>query len=279
MIISAMNIMSHQTQNPTITRRSQLSRPALRSIHLTGLSLVLLLLVSGCSDATLSDLGRSSNWLEAAKPEETTTTTEAVGVPTRNLSTVGWWNLDLVELPVGETEEVIEQVYQRQPGEEFIQASPWEIAQVLPGLKFPTLVSDEVISITSQLVFSRGTAILGSRQQAAFGFWSAEPYTRSRSVAQRAVFSVVTPSEVGAACELLSTSETVSCRSEQLVGLDLLVREDASGTTWEWEDEDLAYRLFVRWPAQTGEVMLASLQPLSEALEEILGDAPAPQNA
>ena len=55
--------------------------------------------------------------------------------------------------------------------------------------------------MTSQLVFDeRGD--LADDPVAAFGIWSSEPYTRSRSVAQMIIMSVSVDPEVGCRCRL-----------------------------------------------------------------------------
>ena len=121
-----------------------------------------------------------------------------------------WFNNDLA--PVGGTSpaEIISGVYARaNSSDPYVQATPAEIAIALPGVVFPSLTPPEVRYITSQLVYNLNNITLADDQVAAFGLWTVEPYTRSRSVGQQGVFTVI-PDDEGLAAVASGTADTSS---------------------------------------------------------------------
>ena len=71
-----------------------------------------------------------------------------------------------------------------------MQAGRFEIAAALPGVEFPRLVPEKVTHISSQLVFDPLTGTLDVGTSAAFGLWTAEPYTVPRIEGQLVVLRV-----------------------------------------------------------------------------------------
>ena len=145
------------------------------------------------------------------------------------------------------------EVFIRRDGDSFIQASRTEIAFALPGVHFPGTLPPAAEWISSQLVFSNdGT--LNDDPSAAFGIWSAEPYTRSRSVAQMAVLRVsIDPEGVVASqedptgnCARLSDQTTQSCEYLADESGDTYELTAAGGTTLVWFDSTYRYELFGR---------------------------------
>jgi len=133
--------------------------------------------------------------------------------------------------------------------------------------------------VTSQLVFDeRGD--LADDPVAAFGIWSSEPYTRSRSVAQMVIMSVSVDPEVAAdvaspgadnSCERFADRSTEVCAVATISGRPVWSLEASNGTTMVWYDGQYRYELFGRSyvaPAALQE-MVVDLVPLSE-----LGTAP-----
>ncbi len=170
----------------------------------------LLALLVACGPDPLAQVGEgSSDWIQ----EPTVTTVASSDVGGLALAPVvgsDWFNNDLA--PVGGTspDEIIAGVYARaKPSDPFVQATPAEIAIALPGVVFPSLAPPEVRYITSQLVYDLGHLTLAADEVAAFGLWTVEPYTRSRSVGQQGVFTVMADAEGLAA--MASGNADTSC--------------------------------------------------------------------
>ena len=152
---------------------------------------IMLLALAACGDDPLGAIGeRTSEWIQEARV--VTTTTVPVTIPVVISSHQAQWaNDDIVSESLDDPGSLIAEVFARREGDRFIQASRAEIAAALPDISFPTLVPNGARWISSQLVIeSDGT--LSEEPSAAFGIWSAEPYSRSRSVAQMAVLTVAT---------------------------------------------------------------------------------------
>ena len=102
------------------------------------------------------------------------------------------WVNDEFAVTSGETaDSVIRRVWQRGDGvDPYVQASRREIAVALPGIEFPSLVPEKVTHISSQLIFDTQTGTLDVATSAAFGLWTAEPYTVPRIEGQLVVLRV-----------------------------------------------------------------------------------------
>jgi hypothetical protein len=108
--------------------------------------------------------------------------------------------------------------------------------------------------VTSQLVYDLAQSSLSTEQVAAFGLWSVEPYTRSRSVGQQAVLTVITDAE-GLAGLASGTADT-SCARFIDRQADCSVTTVDEGPAWEltdrigvtlvWYSDLYRYELFLR---------------------------------
>jgi hypothetical protein len=189
--------------------------------------------------------GRSSGWIgePTGGPEITTVSGEPNVV---RAVEVDWVNDDLGAAVEGEPQQVVQAVIDRSSGpERYLQASRSEIAASLPGLTFPDLVPPEVTAITSQLVIGSGRDRLDDEVYAAFGLWTVEPYSRSRSVGQRGTFTVASLQQ-SSPCDRFAAGAAAACTTET-IGAYETVRIDAeSGQTWVWFDETYEYQLFLR---------------------------------
>ena len=164
--------------------------------------------VAACGDSPLQIIGeRSAEWIN--EPEVVTTTLPPVTAPKFvEIENLQWANEGIVNPNLGDRGALIASVFDRREGDRFIQASRAEIAAALPDVEFPAVAPFGAAWVSSQLVIeNNGT--LSRDPTAAFGIWSAEPYTRSRSVAQMAIISVVIDPETAA--EIAEVGEDVSC--------------------------------------------------------------------
>jgi hypothetical protein len=213
------------------------------------------LVLAACGDAgPLDGVGdRSSEWIHAGV--SATTTTEArVVVQVANQGLVGtgdllWANDDLGDPGSMEPPLVVRGVWDRQIGSRFVQASRAEIAAALPTVRFPSLVSEDVKWVTSQLVFDASNGELDPTTSAAFGLWSVEPYTVSAG--QLGVIRVgAAPGDIGA-----GRSDVVP----------ILVPD---GVNLGWTEGGLRYEMFCRAsvPDAVCEAIIESFVPLSTLL-------------
>ena len=244
----------------------------------SGMTLVIVaaLTVVACSENAFDALGdRSSGWIEEVATTRVTTTT----VPprtTKRVSRVSWVNDEFTMAPGLGPEAVLSAVYARSGNESrFLQASREEIGVVTPEVLFPRIVPAEVEYITSQLVIESGTLRLADDPTVAFGLWSVEPYTRSRSIAQVGVLNVATDpggAEVVAAeqteatCARFSGEATSLCVVEDVDGRTTWRLETDTGITHVFYDGRFRYELFTR-PDLAEEVvhsMVSSVVPLTE---------------
>jgi len=235
--------------------------------------LVLGLLLSACGPDPLARIGGgSSDWIQ--EPTVVTVpSTQAGGSALAPVIGSDWFNNDLA--PVGGTSpaEIISGVYARaNSSDPFVQATPGEIAIALPGVVFPSLTPPEVRYITSQLVYDLSNLTLAADQVAAFGLWTVEPYTRSRSVGQQGVFTVI-PDDEGLAAIASGTADTSCARyidqnfacSVQEVGTSPAWElTDQLGTTLVWYGDAYRYELFLRSGVAPGLAieMAGSARPL-----------------
>lgn len=208
----------------------------------------LMVALAACSESSLADLGeRSSGWI-GDPTGGGAIEAGGNGQPqvVRSVE-VAWVNDELTDtVPQGEPQEVLAQIVDRTTGpERYIQATRLEIAATLPGMTFPDLVPPEVIAISSQIVVSTTRDRLDDEVYAAFGLWTVEPYTRSRSVGQRGTFIVagLTPDS---ACDRFAAGAVASCTTETIGGFDVVRIDAESGQTWIWEDDTYEYQLYLR---------------------------------
>lgn len=245
---------------------------------------VLAVLLAGCGESPLAGVGdRSSEWLGANR--ERPTVSDTVERPTAlelvPAAQLDWWNdeLSLESDPPRAWLELISA--RRNPGDRFAQASRREIAAFFPDLEFPTRVPAEVRTVTSQLVLAASEATFDGNHIASFGLWTADPYTRSRTVGQLATITVFDGASddlcagVGSGC----TTERVGPRT-----VGLVVR--SAGETVVWSDAERTYQMFVREQAAAAvPAMLDSIAPISELVEDLdieatsSGSAGAPPEA
>jgi hypothetical protein len=263
-----------------------------RSSIIVGLAVAGALMTGCASDPPLADLGHMTERWIAAVPEQTTTTsTPVVAAPVGLLAAgeqrvVDWVNDPLTVVspnPASSPEEVVGAVWSGSTrGDRYVQASRSTIGAALPGIEFPALIPQEVAYITSQLVFDPATGELASDAAAAFGLWSDKPYTKSRTVAQRAVLMVavdeppldpVVPDTIGVPeaapgdtqCDELTGSTVEDCGPVILEGgspaWSLNVQD---GWRLVWSANGYSYDLFVRNAAAVD--LLADMAGSSEAL-------------
>ena len=226
-----------------------------RPREFTWWAIFLLTSLLACGPDPLARVGEgSSGWIQ--DPTVTTVVaTEVGGLALAPVVGSDWFNNDLA--PVGGTSaaEIISGVYARaNPSDPFVQATPAEIAIALPGVVFPSLAPPEVRYITSQLVYDLSDITLASDEVAAFGLWTVEPYTRSRSVGQQGVFTVIADDEGLAA--MASGNADTSCARFLDQNVECSVNEVAAGPAWElrdqlgttlvWYGDTYRYELFLR---------------------------------
>ena len=240
---------------------------------------VLVVVAAACSESAFIDLGgRSSEWIgEVATTGSTTTTT----LPdlTRASSQADWINDDLADPPDPDAVEstVLAQVFARSGGENsrFLQASRAEIAAVVPEVEFPAEIPAEVFYVTSQLVIESRTLRLASEPTLAFGMWSVEPYTRSRSIGQVAVLNVSTDA-AGAevandpntepTCTAFAQVEDRVCGIEEFTDIPVWRLESGSGVVHLWYRGVFRYELTARSDIdeETVHEVISSVEPLAD---------------
>lgn len=237
--------------------------------------------VVACGESPLGSIGeRSSGWIN--EPEVVTTTLPPVTVPESiGADSLRWSNDVIVTTNLGESEALVAEVFARREGDRFIQASRKEIVALLPAVRFPAVVPYGAEWVSSQVVVEN-SGLVGTDPSAAFGIWSAEPYTRSRSVAQMAVLRVAIDADTAAeisgsedttgaslpepSCARFSDETTDSCDLTDLNGRPVWNLASNSGTTLIWFEGDYRYELFGRsWvPRDAMEAMAARTVPLAD---------------
>lgn len=213
----------------------------------------LFVVLGACSDDSFIDLGgRSSEWIgEVATTASTTTTTAPI--LTHSAMEVDWIN-DEFGAPDSELEQdrVLASVFARSgDSSRFLQASREEIVTVVPEVEFPATLPVEVTHVTSQLVIESRELVLADDPTVAFGLWSVEPYTRSRSVGQTAILNVSRDPEgvelaaggdLEAVCASLVTGDRV-CASEEFTDHPIWRLEDGGGVIHVWYADPFRYEL------------------------------------
>jgi hypothetical protein len=217
-------------------------------------ALIATILLAACGDAPFASLGqRSSGWI--GEPTIITTTTVPTTVPiVISAEILKWFNDDLGGELADDPEAVKDAIFERRGGDLFVQASRAEIAALVPDLRFPSSTPYLSEYVTSQIVFDND-GNLSADPVAAFGIWSSEPYTRSRSVAQMIVLRISL--DAAAAAEVAGPGADISCarfsdRTNEVCavttveGRPVWSLEASNGTTLVWFDGDYRYELFGR---------------------------------
>jgi hypothetical protein len=223
------------------------------AIRTFGLLTVAVLAVA-CGETPLASVGdRSSGWIN--EPYVVTTTTVPVTTPiVRGAEDLLWSNDEIVTESFEDPTALVAEIFARRGGDRFIQASRAEIVVVLPGMLFPAQVPNGSEWVSSQLVINN-SGLIADEPSVAFGIWSAEPYTRSRSVAQLVVLRVSTDLEAAvdveqgespASCELFADRVNEQCEVLLVGDRDVWVLTANAGTTLVWYDAPYRYELFGR---------------------------------
>lgn len=235
-------------------------------------------IVAACGGEPLQSLGqRSSDWIN----EPTVPTTQAVAVTTVTIvasETLAWANDVIESESLDDPEALLAEVFSRREGDRFIQASRVEIAAILDGVAFPSTAPAGAEWVSSQLVVNNDGTV-GEDPSAAFGIWSAEPYSRSRSVAQMAVLRVSTDletatqletGELSPSCALFAERTTQQCEVVTVGSRSTWLLSASSGSTLIWFDGPYRYELFGRSfvPVQVLRAMSAETTPLASLESE-----------
>lgn len=254
-----------------------MTRPTPSKLSLS-LLVVVAAAVTSCSGSPLESIGqRSSEWIN----EPTVATTQASETTTPTVVPVGrllWANDEIETANLGDYDALLAEVFERREGDRFVQASRYEIAAALPEIAFPDKAPTGAEWVSSQLVFDNDGS-LATDPSAAFGIWSAEPYTRSRSVAQMIVLTVNT--DVDAANELASGEADLTCErfaDRTAAQCELMTIGDrstwmlsqSSGATLVWYEGTYRYELFGRSFVPSGILrdMSGSMIPLASIVDE-----------
>lgn len=231
-----------------------------------------------CGGDPFESLGlRSSEWInEPTVPSTVAVVTTAPALVSSER--LQWANDEIETANLGDYDALIAEVFARREGDRFIQASRFEIAAALPEISFPAVVPSAAQWASSQLVFDNDGS-LALDPTVAFGIWSAEPYTRSRSVAQMMVLRVatdpvaadeVTSGEVDPSCARFAERSTQQCELLTIADRPTWVLEASSGTTLIWFDGQYRYELFGRSfvPLEILDEMVARMEPIGLVVEE-----------
>jgi len=218
-------------------------------------ALVIAVLVLGaCGEAPLESIGwRSSDWIN--EPTVPTTVAVVTTTPTVISAERLLWSNDGIENPAAadDAANLLAEVFNRRQGDRFIQASRSEIVAALPDVTFPGRAPAGAEWVSSQLVFNNDGTVADD-PSAAFGIWSAEPYTRSRTVAQMSVLRVSMDPEAAAelasgvapSCARFSERTTEECEIIAVGARDTWLLMAAGGSTVIWFEGSYRYELFGR---------------------------------
>jgi hypothetical protein len=245
---------------------------------LMALLMTMIAAVAACGGSPLESVGqRSSDWIN----EPTVPTTQAVVTTTPTVVPVGqllWANDEIETANLGDHDALLAEIFVRREGDRFIQASRFEIVAALPEIAFPDKAPTGAEWVSSQLVFDNDGSIADD-PSAAFGIWSAEPYTRSRSVAQMIVLRVVTDvdaadelasGEIDPACDRFADRTAAQCELITIDDRTTWLLTQASGATLVWYAGPYRYELFGRSFVPSGILrdMSGSMIPLASIVEE-----------
>jgi hypothetical protein len=189
-----------------------------------------------------------------------------------------WANDEIETQNLDDRGALLEEVFSRRQGDRFVQASRQEIAVALPDVAFPAQAPSGAEWVSSQLVLDNDGTV-ASDPSAAFGIWSAEPYTRSRSVAQMIVLRVATDpdtaeglasGEEDSTCARFSDRNTDDCEIVTIDSRDTWVLGGSGGTTLVWFSAPYRYELFGRGFVRLGVLqdLSARMVPLASIVEE-----------
>jgi len=227
---------------------------------------------AACGDAPLQSLGqRSSGWV--SEPTIVTTTTVPITIPlVVGSGALKWFNEDTGQDLPNDPTVLQAAIFERRAGDLFVQSSRSEIVTILPDVEFPTNAPHLAEYVTSQLIFDT-SGELSDDPMVAFGIWSAEPYTRSRTVAQMAVLRVSrdeeTAAEVSApgsepSCAQFADRVTQSCEIVDLGTGPVWTLQADGGYTLIWFERFYRYELFGR-----SFVPLAALKEMAVGTERL----------
>ncbi len=233
-------------------------------------------IVVACGDSPLESIGlRSSDWIN--EPTVPTTLTVDTTIPRIvSADSLQWANAGIANESMGELDAMLSEIFDRREGDRFIQSSPAEMVIALPDVAFPDRAPSGAEWVSSQLVFENdGT--LSNEPTAAFGIWSAEPYTRSRSVAQMVVIRV--SNDLEAANELATGAAEATCArfadraSDDCEIITVGSREtwllgESGGSTLIWYDGPYRYEMFGRSfvPSRVLQEMSGAMVPLDSLI-------------
>ena len=261
--------MPFMTRHMGANRDQSLTRRALGLVVAALLAVVL----AACGDTPLESIGlRSSDWInEPTVPSTVVVDTTVPRIVSAEL--LQWANNDIVNESIGDHEAMLSEVFERREGDRFIQASSVEIAAAVPDIAFPDRAPTGAEWVSSQLVFENdGT--LSNEPSAAFGIWSAEPYTRSRSVAQMIVIRVSNDLEAAnelatgaaeATCSRFADRSSDDCEIITVGSRETWVLGESSGSTLIWYDGPYRYEMFGRSfvPSRVLQEMSGAMVPLT----------------
>jgi hypothetical protein len=253
-------------------------RRGLRRGRVPVVAAVLAAVVAACSGSPLESIGlRSSGWIN--EPTVPTTVPVVTTTPTVvAIDRLQWANDDIETANLDDHDALLAEVFSRREGDRFIQASRFEIAVALPELTFPDRAPNGAEWVSSQLVFDNNGS-LADDPTAAFGIWSAEPYTRSRSVAQMAVLRVATDIEAAnqlasgegdLTCERFADRTAAQCEVLTVGDRPTWLLSQAGGSTLVWYDGPHRYELFGRSFVPSGVLrdMSAGMVPFGSIVGE-----------
>ena len=194
---------------------------------------VVALVAVGCGEAGLLDgVGdRTRTFVEGETTATVSVPTVAAGPGDEALVgalDVVWYNDAKDPQHLGEPDDVIAGVWEDRVGNSrFVQSSRAELAAALPSLRFPELVPEQVLWITSQLVYSEATELLDPDTSAAFGLWTSDPYQSDTG-------------RIGVLRVGSAAIDTLDRRSS----IELVVVPD--GISLGWTEFSMQYELFCR---------------------------------
>lgn len=231
-----------------------------------------------CGESPLESMGlRSSEWIN--EPTVPTTIVVDTTVPRFvSAENLQWSNDVIVNESMDDQAAMISAVFDRREGDRFIQSSRAEIAVALPEVAFPGRAPTGAEWVSSQLVLENdGT--LSNEPSAAFGIWSTEPYTRSRSVAQMIVIRVsndldtATELATGAVepgCARFADRAADECEIITIGSRDTWLLGESGGSTLIWYESPYRYEMYGRpfVPIRVLQEMSGSMVPLSTLTTE-----------
>jgi hypothetical protein len=247
------------------------------SVRTTLLALATLVLLSACSAEILfSPGGVSGDWLANVEEVEVIPVTVVVVPPDLHSSLTLTWSNDGLASGAVEPTEALALIWAASGGKDrFVQVARSDMAVVAPTLAFPEFVPESVAYVSSQLVFTTRTGELAHAPVAAFGLWSVEPYSLSRSVAQKAVVFVhelgeepTFEGDLTLGCSQFQDRELSSCDPVQIGDGSGWWLSSLEGNILVWYIGTLRYEMTVRPPITRaiGEKVAASSVPLGTLL-------------